>query len=138
MQKLDIKLQPSQQFKWFLILLTLSSILIIWFLSISIMLKLCLSFLSLAYGIYHYFRYGLLQHPHSIVGLKLARKEWSVLDHAGYQSAILCGSSTITRRICILRFKVSGKKLKQSCILFRDSVQADQYRKIRLAVFNKV
>jgi len=66
----------------------------------------------------------------------LSNDAWSILDKKRIYAATLCGSSTVTKMICILRFKILDEKLKRSCILFRDSMEAEQYRQLLVSMRN--
>lgn len=49
----------------------------------------------------------------------------------------IVGDSTVTIFVTVLRFIVTGKKFKQSCVIFKDAMDGDTYRKmiVRLRYF---
>jgi hypothetical protein len=131
MLKLDINLIPSKQFNIAgLVLLVTSSIIVltlsfVWWVKILLIITLfyyCLSIVSV---------YGLLRHPDSIIRICLSKDGWMVADNRRVYAAELCGSSTITKAICVLRFKILGEAGKRSCIILRDSV-------VDMAYHNKI
>jgi len=64
-------------------------------------------------------------------------RQW-YLSRSGQQyPSILLGSSTITTLACVLRFSLEAKKKVFSCVVFKDSINIDQYRQllVRLRAF---
>jgi len=91
----------------------------------------------LGYGFYILFRYGFLWGKHSIIAITRDGDDWILHGNDKSQTAKLCGSSTVTYPVCILRFMVSGKRFKQVCIVFRDSFQHSlTYREFFLQVIS--
>lgn len=111
----------------------LSTIGIICFLPCSWLLKIILITASLGYGIFILYQYGLLKSPSSIVGLTPDENGWLLHTNSKTRLVQLSGDSTVTNYVFILRFSVPGKRLKHSCLVFRDSFECkDSYRKLRL------
>ncbi len=135
MHNIDIKLQPSKQFIALLILLLMGSLLIVSFLPILTPIKIGLFIATLCYGGYILWRDGLLLHPKSLIGFSLdSNRNWLLYNKLEILSGELCGDSTITTLVCVLRFKVRGKRLKYSCVVFKDAVARGLYRKLLVKV----
>ncbi len=130
MRKIDINLQPS---RWFLMLITivlLGSLIAVFCAQIPWLIKLFITLLTVFYGGWIIFNHGLLRHKKSLRRLTLTSDGWSIWDKQRVYSAELCGSSTITKTVSILRFKILDERIKRSCILFHDSVAPNIYRKL--------
>jgi len=132
MRNLDIDLKRSKQFILFLMLLFLSSEMILLLSPVLLMVKLLLAFIVFLYCLDILFLHGLQRYKNSIIGLCLSKNGWVIEDRSGFHSAELCGSSTITRYLCILRFKVKNKT--RSCIIFNDAIEEKYYRRLLLKV----
>lgn len=69
-----------------------------------------------------------------------SQKQWQAIGHdangwylnkAGSLIPIVpSGDSTLTSIVSIIRFKQDKKRLKQSCIIFKDSLSDDNYRRL--------
>lgn len=131
MQNLEYKLRPSKFYCIFLAIAILASFVVITVVSANFWLKLIVFALLAGYGSYTFLRYGLLKAKFSIIGLqKMESGQWQVTTNSGVTEASLRGDSTITPIVSILRFDVSGRKVPVSCIIFKDSLTDDGYRRL--------
>jgi hypothetical protein len=122
MRNIDINIYPSKQFRLLIAIVLIATLIIIFTLAISIWLKLLLIVLAGSYS--------LLQHRKPIIQLRFHDDQWIIRDKTREYTAELCGSSTITKFCSILIFQIKNERFKRSCIIFRDSLQPDYYRKM--------
>lgn len=74
-------------------------------------------------------RYVFLLSRHSIMGIRRCDEgDWYVQTKGRIYKAALCGDSTLTTFVSILRFRIQGQFWPKSSIVFRDSLGEDQYR----------
>lgn len=124
MPKININLQPS---KFFFALITMAltgSCLCLYATPFSFLIKLLLTLFTVIYGFYlyrHACHYKKLTIDAESLTLTTSNKTFLVQ---------LLGESTITRRICILRFIIPGNRIKGSCVIFQDSVTPQQFRRL--------
>lgn len=94
-------------------------------------LKILLLALLLGYGFFLMLKFALLRTAFSVTALeKMDAKRWQLQMRAGKFDAILRGDSTVTTLVSVLRFDVSGQKFPLVAIVFRDSLPADDYRRL--------
>jgi hypothetical protein len=135
MHKIDINLSPSKQFIFLIILALMGSLFTVFTLPVGGLIKGILITTILSYGFYILYFYGFLRHSNSIVRIFGSHdSEWNIMDRSGTNVAELCGSSTVTTCCAILRFKVSDRKMKRSCVVFPDSVPEGFYRKLLVSI----
>jgi hypothetical protein len=133
MQKIDIKINPSKQGFILLICLFFVSFVIIYSLSELGWAKIILAIITLVYGGSIFRRDILLKHPYSIVRLSKQKDDiWYLYNSKGHIEARLSGDSTVTTVCSILRFKVPNHFFKYSCLIFRDSINTETYRRLLL------
>lgn len=127
MPEIDIQLKNSKQFMLLFFLMMLSSIVIVIYLPIILLLKFFLIFLSVSYGIY-------IWQQQTIIGLKLqANGDWRLtIKNAKDEIGQLCGDSTVTNYVCVLRFKLNSQSFKKSCVIFKDALDKEKYRQLRV------
>lgn len=133
-EELRFDLKPSKQFMILLSFMIFGSIAIICYIEIAAWIKISLFIFTICYGTFIFVRDGLLKHQRSILQLKISRNEYKLKDQKSTYSAELSGDSTLTSIICILRFKVHGQILKRSCIIFKDSLENDAFRRLFVAL----
>jgi hypothetical protein len=109
------------------------SLISVGYLSVSLLIKITLMLGLVAYSLRIFY----------------SHKQWQAIGHdfngwylgkAGSLIPIVpSGDSTITSFVSILRFKQDKKWLKQSCIIFRDSLSDDNYRRflVRMKYFKE-
>ena len=131
MQNIDIHLKPSILFVSLILMMTGISLIVICFLPIFLVVKIILLIITLGYGMPILQRDGFLRHSQSIIGLNLNKEgEWQLRSRSKEISAILLGESTVTPFVCVLRFALPHQRKKQSCVIFKDSVEKEVYRKL--------
>lgn len=111
-----------------------STILIIFYLPLGLGWQAMLAIITLGYGAKIGWQYGLLRGQHAITGLMLDDSGWWLQTREGLHPANLCGDSTVTLAVCILRFKITFLSQKQTCLVFPDSLPADAYRRLIVQV----
>ena len=137
MQNNRIEISISKQFIILISILLSSTLMIICFLQCALLMKIMLIGIVLGYGFYILFHYGFLWGQHSIIAITRDGDDWILHEKDKSQAAKLCGSSTVTHTVCILRFIISGKRFKCVCIVFRDSFQRSlSYREFFLQVIS--
>ena len=131
MPNTEIKIQPSRQFISLILVIVIGSISIICALGVGLLIKSFLLSMTIYYWHTIFYRYGILQHPQAWIKLNL-NADGSCLVHQQRQQyeAQLSGNSIITNFVCILRFTLSEQQKKHSCLIFRDAIQPDLYRRL--------
>jgi hypothetical protein len=130
MQEIDVNLQPS---RWLLIVLLLVLILtemVIFLIAGSIYLKIVLTLVALIYSGFIAQRNILLRHPESIVKITIKKEGSSMATRSQTFAITLKGESTITQWISILRFYSTEMRKNYSCLVLRDNLSKDQYRRL--------
>lgn len=136
MQELIINLNVSKQFVTLILITILSSLAIVVYLSLPIWIKLLLAISILTYGSQIVWKHGLLKHPKSITQIIIDQSEYFLADHHQVYLVTISGDSTITTTLCVLRFLLPNQRLKSSCIIFKDMMQADDYRRLLVLLKN--
>lgn len=127
----EFKFKPSQRYITLLLSVVVISVIIMLFLPCTLWIKLIGLIGISTYGGYVLWRYGWLRSQHSILGIKQHPDDsWSLYTPDEIYAATLCGDSTVTSVVSALRFQVSGQWRQRSCIIFRDSLEQDQYRRL--------
>ncbi len=127
-----LKLKPSRQMAIGFILLHGLSFLAVFLYSCPVVIKALLACLVLVHGVHTYRYYAALQSVKSIQGVEFnTRGEWLLHKMYGYQKAQLLADSFITQYLIVLNFKTQ-RFLKTHVLLMRDSVSAEEWRKLRV------
>ena len=124
MQKLDIRVNLSKQLILLKIALLLMSEGIIISLPFTVAVKSILISGVLLYSCAVLYRHCLLQF------LTHDENGWRIKTRHGEFLGELCGDSTVTSLLSVLRFKVPGKFFKQSFVVFHDAMEKEQYRQL--------
>ena len=131
MQERAFNFKPS---KYYLILLTiilLTSMAIAGSLPMRMEFRLLGWMFVFVYGGMMIWRYGLLRSKHSILSLSYQSDgRWHLHTKNAVYVAQLRGDSTVTHLVAILRFQVTNQYWPQSCLVFRDSLERDEYRRL--------
>lgn len=135
-QGISIKLKPSKLLIIFFLFLSIASMTVIGSLTVNMGLKIILSVVVIFYGGYILYQYGFLMSKYSIKQLILNPEVCLLRTEAGEFSAKLCGDSTITTKLCILRFKVANQWLKRSCLITQDALEQGSYRQLTITLRN--
>lgn len=130
MHAIDIKFKPSKIFFYLIFLSLLSNVLIIFYLPVTGVIKTSLFVFIILYSHSLLWADCLLKNNHAIKVLKFQNDSWQLNDGDKLIPVKLCGSSTLTSYISILRFKIEGKKKKRSIVIFRDSLPPRFYRRM--------
>ncbi len=130
MQNIDIHLKPSWQFIFFILLTLICNVGIIFYLTISFWIKVLLLCVVLGYGVRVLWDRGYLKGLNSIRNLYYKDDSWELHSQSGVATATLCGESTMTTFISVLRFQDVITKKKYSCVIFRDSLESGLYRRL--------
>lgn len=133
MQDHALNLKVSRFYLYGWAVFTGLTLIIIAILSFSFLMKFILAGISISYCYFILKKYILLQSGISIVSLLYQQKSgWILGSRSQHFNATLLGSSTVTRWVSIMRFKVKEKKFPVNCIIFRDSLSESDYRKLIL------
>ena len=128
---LDLEFKLSKQFLFLLLIVLLMSMLMVQCVSVTSVIKGSMLFIIIAYGSYLIWQFVLLRGRDSCIGIHyLDGNEWLIRTNRGQYQATLCGDSTVTIWVSILRFKIPNQFWKKSCIVFCDSLSQDAYRKL--------
>lgn len=130
MQEIKVHLTPSKQFIFLMLIMMFISIISVSFLNAMFLVKQLLIIIVLIYGSQVLWKYGLLQHKNSIIGLSFNAEGWKVHLPGKVLLAELSGDSTRTKLVSILRFSIAGERLKRSCVIWRDAITQDEYRRL--------
>lgn len=127
----EFKIIPSLFYSAFLGATLLASMVVIALLPWSLWLKLVGMAVVGAYGTAIFWRYALLRAQLSVTGVaQLEHGQWQVITVGGNVNAVLRGDSTVTSLVSVLRFDFPGERRPVSCIICRDSLRADGYRRL--------
>ena len=128
----EFKIIPS---KWHVGLLSaalLGGLIIIGCIHITLWIRLPLFMIVWFYGARLLLTVGFLLTSQAILCIQRnAQGEWQLINRLGAETVKLCGSSTITNFVSVLRFRVIDKQRIKSCVVFMDSLAQDEYRKLR-------
>ncbi len=134
------QLHLSKQYLIFLGIISMLSLLIVVTLPLQLSLK-CVSVILLSlYILFIFWRDGFLKSKQAIISLhKQTDGSWLVQTRtACYQQTQLRGDSTVTRWVSVLRFQVVGRRFPLSCIIFRDSLTANQEASVSSNVYRQL
>jgi hypothetical protein len=127
-----LKLKPSRQMAISFFLLHGLSFFAVFLYSCPVVIKVLLTCLVFMQGVHSYRYYAALQSVKSIQGVEFnTRGEWLLHEMHSHQKAQLLADSFITQYLIILNFKTQ-KFLKSHVLLMRDSVSAEEWRKLRV------
>lgn len=130
---------PSQEFRFksskiyavFLSAILLASVVIIAVLPFNFWIRLALMLVLLMYGWKLIERFLLLRARQSVLAvIKQDDGKWLVMMPEGKFPAVLRGDSTVTSFVSVLRFDLADHSKVVPCIVFRDSLDKDFYRRL--------
>jgi hypothetical protein len=131
MQNPDFELHPSKIYCAFLGITLLMSAVIVLLLPLNFWLRVLIFLILAGYGVIIFWQYALLRAADSVIGLKkIDGKRWQLTTRAGVFESTLRGDSTVTAYVSVLRFDLPERRKPISCILVRDSLSADDYRRL--------
>ncbi len=80
-------------------------------------------------------RYGCLQSDDSIISLRYrSAGEWLIGTKKAAYPAILEADSLVTHQVIVLRFRIATNYFANSCVIFRDALDKDSYRRLLVAL----
>jgi len=127
-------LQPSRIFIACIALLLFFNIIIVLWLPIHLLLKFLWLVFFTVYAGRQIWQHGLLRSQQAILTLApQASGSWYLASSTGIVSgAILQGDSTLTALVCVLRFRLAEQRRVLTCVLFRDCLSGEDYRRLRV------
>jgi hypothetical protein len=130
MPAIDINLRVSSLFLSLLLVVASFSLLFIFTLPLSLFLKSVLVIGVLIYSLDIFWRHGLLKSRHVITRISFNATGWQVWKQDEKLAVELCGDSTVTNLVAVLRFKSPNNKSKYSSLIFFDSLPPEGYRQL--------
>lgn len=131
----EFNLKPSIQYTALLSAILFLSILIIISLTLETWIKYCAIIFVGVYGAYLFWRFALLRSRNAILSIKLLNDgSWQLYTRDKIYTAKLSGDSTATNLISVLRFRTDKHYWPKSCLIFRDSLEYEQYRRLLVAL----
>lgn len=131
MLNLEFKLKPSKQYLTLLFTVFVISMVIVLTLPLEWWIKLIGLLCLFLYGGRILWQFGLLRSKHSIISIRHhSDGRWLLHTHKKVYEAELRGDSTVTGWVSILRFRILKRFWPKSCVVFRDSLRTDDYRKL--------
>jgi hypothetical protein len=134
----EFLIKPSKIYLGLWGLICSGSIVIALSLPASKWLILCVVIIVLWYSLYLLKRFGLQKHTFSILKLRF-QKDGGWLLQTKYETyfAMLSGQSTVTSILCVLCFKEIDSHRLLPCLVFRDSLNGNQYRQLMIILKNQ-
>lgn len=127
----EFKFKASALYLIILSICLLISTVIVILLPIALLLRLCLIAFVLLYGGHVFWKFGLLRAKSSILSIRRQDDgRWQVSTQENTYLADMKGDSTVSGIASALRFRVEGSLLPVSCIIFRDSLLPEEYRRL--------
>lgn len=131
MQNLAFKFNISRIYCVFLAAMLVGSGIIVVLLALPFWVKALMLAALIGYGAPIYWRFALLRGALSVLEIaKLDQKRWRVSLRDDEFDSELRGDSTITNLVCVLRFNMPGRRTPLVCIVFRDALSSDDYRRL--------
>ncbi len=130
MHRIDINLQPSAYFKWLLCLITLGSLFISFSLPVHILIRFFLASIVIIYAVSIFYSGYWMKSKKSIAGLLFNDGNWQIFCLNKRLDVKLCGESTVTNWVSVLRFQVLNTRQKYTSIIFKDAMNAEDYRRL--------
>lgn len=127
----EFYLQPSKTFLLLMMVCFVAAAVIVLTSSFICIIKIMLLIMLITYVFYIGSRYVLLRSSKSILIIKRhSDGHWQLNTSHHETFAWLIGDSTVTRFVCVLRFKFPGHFFLTSSIIFFDSLSNDEYRRL--------
>jgi hypothetical protein len=134
MHKIDIELKPSKSFILFLLINLLCCLAIVATLPLAMGIKIFVEIVVLLYGGHLLWERGWLLGRRSITRLCRDQDGWQWHDRHSVWHGEIGNDSTLTGFLGILRLKPQGARRKHSCLIFKDTLSADSYRRLIVTV----
>lgn len=127
----DFKLKPSKIYLIFMTSLLLASAGIIYLLPILSIWRLLGLIVLTVYGGYIIWHFGLLRSDSAIISIRQEKDgRWYVKSRTQDLPAEILGDSIVTSLVTVLRLRLPNHWLPKSCIVLRDSLELDVYRRL--------
>lgn len=131
----EFKLRPSLWYALLLLLFIIASLIITLLLPVPGWVRWPLLFLLFLYGMHLIRQHALLTAPDSILGFKkLDESRWQIVTRRAVYEGKLLSDSLVSQVVSVLRFSVAGKRAPISCVVWRNSLPSDEYRKMMVTV----
>jgi hypothetical protein len=130
MRRIDIPLKASKLFILLIAATMLCCVAIVFTLPLSIFFNILLAAAVLAYGGFLLRNWGLLRGKDVITQLSYGDEGWTLTNGENIWRGELCGDSTLTPFLGILRFKLPDVRNKRSCLIFKDTIEPDLFRRL--------
>ncbi len=130
MRRIDIRLNPSRFFILALTTTMLCCVVIALTLPLHIFFNILLAAAVLIYGGFLLRNWGLLLGKEMLTSVSYGDEGWTLADRENSWHGELCGESTLTPFLGILRFKLAGVRKKRVCLIFKDTLDADLFRRL--------
>lgn len=122
---------PSKIYLAILIAVLISSGILLLLMNIALLIKIAAIIIFIIYSYHLIHNVGLLRGKRTIQSIRFHEDgRWRVTDNQGIHSAELLGDSVVTAWVCVLRFRVIGKRWPLACVVFRDSLPRGEYRRM--------
>ncbi|MFJ9991209.1 protein YgfX [Pseudomonas putida] len=105
----------------------------LWLVELPWWLAACVLIGCLAHACWVIPRRILLTHPDAVTGLRRDARGWQAFSRAcGWERTRLCRDSVALPRMVVLRFVREGRRVAQSQCIARDTLTADEHRRLRV------
>ncbi len=134
MSQLTVHLKPSKQLAVMLIVMHCAAALILWFLAVSINVKLA-GLLLLVVSLYFYLSHAVrLSFAHSAVLLEFSDKTGCKLNTASGRviNCTVLGSTFVSSYLTVLILQPEHCWFTRSVIIMSDTVEAEEFRRLRV------
>jgi hypothetical protein len=129
----EFKLKPSRQYLALIFIAFAISVITACLLPVNGWLILAAAFVAACYVGDILWSSGLLLSQNAVLSVRRQLDgEWYLRTHQAEYRASLLGDSIATGFVLILRFQVVGQYWRKTCVIFRDSLVADDYRRLRV------
>ncbi len=132
-----VKIRRSLLFAFFLGIVHLCAITAVILLSVPVYIKLLCMILLFISFLYYFNKYVILNSARTIVKIEHIGESWSLVNSEGNIMSAELVATYISRRLIVLRFKVSGRLFKISVPIFIDAVTAESWRQLRQRLLTK-
>lgn len=129
MHAISINLKPSKIFNCAVLFLSIGSLLITLILNLAGWIKFILIIMLILYSCHIFWRYGLLKSSKSILKI-IWHEGWFAQTRDEIFPINILGETTITRFFCVLCYSRKETRKFQSCLITRDILDKDDYRKL--------
>jgi hypothetical protein len=131
----EFKLRPSLLYAFVLLLFIIGSLIITLLLPVSGWLRWPLLLILFLYGMHLMQQHALLTSPDSVLGFKkLDESRWQIITRRAVYEGKLLGDSVVSGIVSVLRFSVQGRRTPLSCVVWRNSLPSEDYRKMMTLV----